>query len=47
MKDGRFVMDAHTGYWDASADNCKNRFGEAFIETFYAFQTGLNPPDPK
>ncbi len=47
MKDGRFVMDAHTGYWDASADNCKKRFGEAFIETFYAFQTGLNPPDPK
>lgn len=47
MKDGRFVLDAHTGYWDASAANCKNRFGEAFIETFYAFQTGLNPPDTK
>src|SRR6266545_3728471 len=47
MKDGQFVLDGHTGYWDASAENCKNRFGEAFIETFYAFHTGFNPPDPK
>jgi predicted TIM-barrel fold metal-dependent hydrolase len=45
MKDGVFVLDAHTGCWDASAKNCKNRFGDAFIETFYAFQTGFNPPD--
>ncbi len=34
MKDGKFVFDAHTGVWDASQENCKNRFGEAFIETF-------------
>jgi predicted TIM-barrel fold metal-dependent hydrolase len=47
MKDGHFVFDGHTGFWDASAENCKNRFGEAFIETFYAFHTGLNPADPK
>jgi predicted TIM-barrel fold metal-dependent hydrolase len=47
VKDGNFVFDAHTGYWDASPQNCKNRFGEAFIETFYAFHTGLNPPDPQ
>jgi len=47
MKDGQFVFDGHSGYWDASAENCKNRFGEAFIETFYAFHTGFNPPDPK
>lgn len=47
MKNGMFVMDAHTDYWDASAENCKNRFGEAFIETFYAFHTGFNPPEPK
>jgi len=47
MKDGQFVFDAHSGYWDASAENCKNRFGDAFIETFYAFHTGFNPPDPK
>ena len=47
MKDGQFVFDAHTGFWDASAENCKNRCGEAFIETFYAFHTGLNPPDPQ
>src|SRR6266545_3445748 len=47
MKDGKFVFDAHSGYWDASAENCKNRFGDAFIETFYAFHTGFNPPDPK
>ncbi|GAC1385241.1 MAG: amidohydrolase family protein [Herpetosiphon sp.] len=44
MKNGTFVMDAHTGCWDASAANCKNRFGDAFIETFYAFQKGFNPP---
>ncbi|HEY6709925.1 MAG TPA: amidohydrolase, partial [Actinomycetota bacterium] len=47
MKDGTFVLDAHTGFWDASAENVKNRFGDAFIETFYAFHTGFNPPDPK
>jgi len=47
MKNGTFVFDAHTGFWDASKENCKNRFGEAFIETFYAFQTGFNPPDKK
>ena len=43
MKNGKFVMDAHTGFWDASAENCKNKYGEAFVETFYAFQTGFNP----
>ena len=47
MKDGTFVLDAHTGYWDASAENVKNRFGDAFIETFYAFHNGFNPPDPQ
>ena len=47
MKDGTFVFDAHTGFWDASAENTKNRFGDAFIETFYAFHNGFNPPDPQ
>ena len=47
MQDGTFVFDAHTGFWDASPENTKNRFGDAFIETFYAFHTGFNPPDPK
>ncbi len=47
MKNGSFVLDAHTGFWDASKENCKNRFGEAFIETFYAFHTGFNPPEKK
>jgi hypothetical protein len=47
MKDGTFVLDAHTGFWDASPENTKNRFGDAFIETFYAFHSGFNPPDPK
>jgi uncharacterized protein len=47
MKNGSFVLDAHTGAWDASPENTKNRFGEAFIETFYAFHKGLNPPDPR
>src|SRR5437667_10754851 len=45
MKNGTFVLDAHTGFWDASKENCKNRFGDAFIETFYAFHNGFNPPD--
>ena len=43
MKDGMFVIDAHTGYWDASPENCRNKYGEAFVETFYAFHTGFNP----
>jgi hypothetical protein len=47
MKDGTFVLDAHTGFWDASPENTKNRFGDAFVETFYAFHTGFSPPDPK
>ena len=45
MKNGSFVLDAHTGFWDASKENCKNRFGDAFIETFYAFHNGFNPPE--
>ncbi|MGP6156335.1 MAG: amidohydrolase family protein [Vulcanimicrobiaceae bacterium] len=47
MKDGAFVLDAHTGCWNASSANCKNRFGDAFIETFYAFHSGFNPPDKR
>ena len=47
MKDGTFVFDAHTGFWDASPENTKNRFGDAFVETFYAFHTAFNPPDPQ
>ena len=47
MKNGSFVLDAHTGFWDASKENCKNRFGDAFIETFYAFHTGFNPPEKR
>ena len=47
MKDGTFVFDGHTGFWDASPENTKNRFGDAFIETFYAFHNGFNPPDPQ
>jgi uncharacterized protein len=43
VKDGKFVFDCHTGFWDASQDNCKNQYGEAFIETFYAFHNGFNP----
>ncbi|HEY4727269.1 MAG TPA: amidohydrolase, partial [Actinomycetes bacterium] len=47
MRDGTFVFDAHTGFWDASPENTKNRFGDAFVETFYAFHTAFNPPDPQ
>ena len=47
MRGSTFVMDAHTGFWDASPENTKNRYGDAFIETFYAFHVGFNPPDPR
>src|SRR5260370_4348480 len=47
MKTGSFDLDAQTGFWDASKENCKNRFGDAFIETFYAFHNGFNPPEKK
>jgi len=47
MKNELFVLDAHTGFWDASKENCKNRFGDAFIETFYAFHNGFNPPEKR
>src|SRR5260370_35338398 len=47
MKNELFVLDAHTGFWDASKENTKNRFGDAFIETFYAFHTGFNPPEKR
>lgn len=40
MKDGLFVIDAHTGFRDASAENCKNKHGEASIETFTRFRQG-------
>jgi len=43
VKNRAFVFDAHTGFWDASPENCKNKYGEAFIETFYAFHNGFNP----
>ena len=39
------MLDAHTGFWDASAENTKNHFGDAFIETFYAFHKNLSPED--
>jgi hypothetical protein len=46
--EGRHVRSgcAHR-FWDASPENTKNRFGDAFVATFYAFHTGFNPPDPK
>jgi hypothetical protein len=40
VKDGLFVIDAHTGFWDASAENCKNKYGEASIETFTRSRQG-------
>jgi predicted TIM-barrel fold metal-dependent hydrolase len=43
VRDGVFVFDAHTGFWDASPRNTKNKYGDAFIETFYAFHNGFNP----
>lgn len=47
MKDGTFVFDSHSHVWDASPENTKNKWGEIWIECFYAYQTALNPPDPK
>jgi hypothetical protein len=43
LRRGVFVFDAHTSFWDASPENTKNKYGDAFIETFCAFHNGFNP----
>jgi hypothetical protein len=40
-----FVIDGHMHFWDASPENWRNRYGEAWIRCFYDFHRGLNPPD--
>src|SRR5258707_8840326 len=47
MKNGSFVFDANTVFWDASPENYKNRFGDVFIESFYGIHNALNPPATK
>src|SRR3981189_2174714 len=47
MKAQRFVDLPDCSLDHASRENTKNRFGDAFIETFYAFHTGFNPPEKR
>ena len=47
VKDGEkyFVVDGHIHYWDASPENIKNKYGQGFIDCFYAYHSNLSPPD--
>ena len=43
--DSVFVMDGHVHFWDASPENTLNRFGEGWIDCFYAYHRAQSPPD--
>src|SRR5918992_2345846 len=46
-KDGEkyFVVDGHMHFWDASPENTKNKYGEGFINCFYAYHANLSPAE--
>ena len=46
-KDGElyFVVDGHMHWWDASVENIKNKYGEGFIQCFYAYHSNLSPAE--
>ncbi len=48
MPDGTklFVVDAHTHLWDARPENLRNRYGQTFIDVFWASHNGLTPGRP-
>ena len=38
-----FVVDGHTHFWNAAADNQKNVHGRQFIDCFYGYHKALSP----
>ena len=40
-----FVVDGHTHFWNAAADNQKNVHGRQFIDCFYGYHKALSPPE--
>ena len=40
-----FVIDGHMHNWDASPENWKNQYGEAWIKCFYDYHCGLSPAE--
>jgi uncharacterized protein len=40
-----FVIDGHIGFWDASPENVKNRYGQGFIDCFYDYHRNLSPKE--
>ena len=40
-----FVIDGHMHFWDASPENQRNQYGEAWIKCFYDYHTALSPAE--
>ena len=40
-----FVVDGHMHLWDASPENVANKYGQGFIDCFYAYHANLSPPE--
>ncbi len=40
-----FIIDGHTHLWDASPENCLNKYGTGFIDCFHGYQKFLSPPE--
>jgi predicted TIM-barrel fold metal-dependent hydrolase len=40
-----FVLDGHVHWWDGSAANQRNPYGEAFIDCFFDYHKALTPPE--
>ncbi|ANM14434.1 MULTISPECIES: amidohydrolase family protein [unclassified Rhizobium] len=42
-----FIVDGHIHLWDAREQNRRNRYGLAFIESFWGAHVGSTPPDER
>ena len=40
-----FVIDGHMHFWDASPENHRNNYGEAWIKCFYDYHSALSPAE--
>ena len=40
-----FIIDGHMHLWDASPENVLNKYGQGFIDCFYAYHANLSPPE--